>query len=362
MINYDGLIGQLGETGEPFGLLTMQATSTTRRLMQAMPDKLKCLFSAEQGFFGSGREASGAWHPYWNRPIHSLCEQSKVTDDMFEGIGRVVIDLCDIGVRCYPYLSTLKRALEECAKRSLPVTLLDRQIPLGGILDGPMRKPTYASVLAPINVPFCHGMTPGECAEWIRRAEGLELDLTVVKLVGWSHDDRAPWPNFIPPSDAIPSWDSAAMFPMTVFADACPSLDCGQGGPLAYRVIGAPWMDQQKFVRDLAPGLASCGVGMRPYRYQPMQGRYRGQYLNGILFSIANAEAYYPVTAGTLVYTAFIQHRGAKVLADANTRMLEQLVGSSEIYETIDHGNLGDLFQGWIDAQDEFLKTKVNLY
>jgi len=362
MVNYAELIGQLAEKGEPFGLLTMQATSTTRRLMQEMPDKLKCLFSAEQGFFGSGVEASGAWHPFWNRPIHSICSQTKITDEMFEGLGRVVIDLCDIGVRCYPYLSTLKLALEECAKRNLPVTLLDRQIPLGGVLDGPMRKPAYASSLAPINVPLCHGMTPGECAEWIRRAEGLDLDLTVVKLVGWSHANHEPWANFVPPSDEIVSWDAAAMFPMTVFADACTAIDCGQGGALAYRIIGAPWMDQQGLVRDLAPGLASCGVGMRPYRYQPTKGRYRGHNLNGILFSISNAEAYYPVTAGTLIFTALIQRHGAKLKADANIKLFDQLAGSNEIRETIDHGELGELFQGWIDAQDEFMKTKVNLY
>ena len=361
MVNYEGLIENLREHGEPFGLLTMQATSTTRRLMQAMPDKLKCLFSAEQGFFGTG-DGTGAWHHFWNRPIHSICSQTKITDAMFEGIGRVVIDLCDIGVRCYPYLSTLKLALEECAKRGLPVTLLDRQIPLGGMLDGPMRKPAYASPLAPINVPFCHGMTPGECAEWIRRAEDLELDLTIIKLDGWSHADREPWANFIPPSDAISSWDSAATFPMTVFADACPSVDCGQGGALAYRVLGAPWMDQQGFVRDLAPGLASCGVGMRPYRYQPAQGRYRGQHLNGILFSITNAKAFYPVTAGMLVFTALIQRHGTKAIADMNAKLLDRLNGSNEIRETLDHGELGDLFQSWIDAQDEFLKTKVDLY
>jgi len=362
MINYEELERHLREKGEPFGLLTMQATSTTRRLMQAMPSQLKCLYSAEQGFFGSGYEAAGAWHNFWNRPIHSICSSAKITDEIFEGVGRIVIDLCDIGVRCYPYLSTLKLALEEAAARALPVTILDRQIPLGGILDGPMRKPAYASPLAPINVPLCYGMTPGECAEWIRRAEDLALDLTVIKLSGWSHLNHAPWENFVPPSPAIPSWDSAAMFPMLVFADACPAIDCGQGGPLAYRVLGAPWMDQSRIVRDLTSGLASCGVGMRPYRYQPTTGRYRGQNLNGILFSISNLEAFYPVTAGMLVFTALMQHHGAKVRVDENVKLLDQLSGSSEIRETIDHGDLGELFQSWINGQDAFLATKVDLY
>jgi len=362
MVNYQGLIEHLVAHGEPFGLLTMQATSTTGRLMRTLPEQFTCLYSAEQGFFGAG-EAVGAWHPYWDRPIHSLCgAQAKPTDAMFEDVGRVVIDLCDIGIRCYPYLATLKNILESCAERGVPVVLLDRQVPLGGILDGPMRRPEFASDLAPINVPLCHGMTPGECAEWIRRAEGLELDLTVVRLVDWSHADREPWPNFVPPSSSIRSWDCAAMYPMMVFTEAYPAVDCDLGGALAYRVIGAPWLDQAGLIRDLTPGLASCGIGMRPYRYQPLTGKYRGQNLNGILFTVASYEAFYPVTAGMLLFTALIQRHGAKVFADAKPSLLDKLTGSTEIRDTLKNGDLGELFQGWIDGQDEYLKTKVDLY
>jgi len=362
MVNYEGLIDHLNEHSEDFGLLTMQATSTTGRLMRALPGKFKCLFSAEQGFFGTG-EATGAWHSYWNRPIHSLCGAKALpTDEMFEGVGRIVIDLCDIGIRCYPYLATMKNVLEACAARSVPVTILDRPIPLGGILDGPMRKPDFASPLAPINVPLCHGMTPGECAEWIKRAEDLELDLTVIRLEDWSHADHEPWPNFVPPSATIRSWDCAAMYPMTVFTEAYPAIDCDLGGALAYRVIGAPWMDQAGLIRDLAPGLASCGIGMRPYRYAPLTGKYRGQNLNGILFTVASYEAFYPVTAGMLVFTALIQKHGAKVFADAKPKLIDQLTGSTEIRDTIESGDLSELFQSWIDGQDEFLKSKVDLY
>jgi len=366
MVNYEGLIEHLTEHEEPFGLLTMQATSTTGRLMRALADRFMCLYSAEQGFFGTStgcEGVTGAWHPYWDRPIHSLCgAQAKPTDEMFERVGRVVVDLCDIGIRCYPYLSTLKTMLEACADRSIPVTVLDRPIPLGGVLDGPMRKPEFASLLAPINVPLCHGMTPGECAEWIRRAEDLDLDLTVVRLNGWSHADREPWPNFIPPSPEIRSWDCAVMYPMTVFTEAYPAIDCDRGGALAYRVIGAPWLDQAAIIKSLAPGLASCGVGMRPYRYQPVTGKYRGHNLNGILFSVASDEAFYPVTAGMLAFTALIQRHGGKVFADADVKRLDRLTGSTAIRDTLSSGDLSELFQNWIDGQDEFLPSKVDLY
>lgn len=366
MINYNGLFKSLSETDEPLGLLTMQATSTTGRLIKALPGRLKALYSAEHGFFGSavaGELTPSAWHPIWNMPIHSLYgEHRKPTLEMLSGIGRIVIDLCDIGVRCYTYLATLKNTLEACAENGIPVTVLDRPIPMGNVMDGPMREPEFASFVAPINVPLCHGMTPGECATWIKRAEGLELDLTVIKLNEWNHTFHHPWPNFIPPSPAIRSWDSAVAYPMTVFTEAYPSIDCDRDGTLAFRVIGAPWLDSVGLMKDLASGLDTCGVQMRPYRYAPKGGRYAGFNLNGVLFSVSRPTCYYPVTAGILIFTALLQHHGDKVTVGARPEWMDKLYGSTEIRDTLRNGDLGELFQNWIDQQDNYLKTKVDLY
>ena len=365
-IDYQGLIDHMSKTEGSFGLLTMQATSTTERLMTAFPERLKSLFSAEHGFFGTaapGEKTSSAWHPYWNRPIHSLYgEHRRPTDEMLDGLECMVIDLCDIGVRCYTYLATIKNVLETCAEKGVAVVVLDRAIPLGGVLDGPLRKPEYSSFVAPLNIPFCHGMTPGECALWIKQTEELDLDLTVVKALDWNHAVREPWPNFIPPSPAIRSWDSAVFYPMLVFSEAYPAVDVDRGGSLAFRTIGAPWLDQKGLIKDLTPGLSSCGVGMRPYRYCPQSGRYAGQNLNGILFTRSNPDAYYPVPAGLRVYTALLQHHGAKMAFGARQEWFDKLYGSTEIRDTLQNGDLGELFTSWIDAQDEFLKTRVDLY
>ena len=366
MINYQGLIESLSKTNEPFGLLTMQATSSTGRLMKACPDRLKALFSAEHGFFGmagSGEKTASAWHPFWNLPIHSLYgEHRKPTPEMLNGLGRIVIDLCDIGVRCYTYLATIKNTLEACAEAGIPVTVLDRPIPMGSVLDGPMRKPEFSSFVAPINVPFCHGMTPGECAVWIKNAEGLELDLEVICLTDWDHRVHHPWPNFIPPSPAIPTWDSAVAYPMMVFTEAYPAVDCDRDGPLSFRLIGAPWLDQKKMVKALSAGLDTCGVNIRPYRYIPKGGQYKGFTLNGLLFSVSRPSAYYPVTAGVLIFTALLQNHSSQLSVGAKPEWLDKLFGSRELRDTLEGGDLNNLFTDWIIAQDDYLKTKVDLY
>ena len=311
MVNYGELITRLSKTDGPFGLLTMQATGTTWRLMEAFPGRLKALYAGEHGFFGtsaSGETTQGSYHPYFNLPIHSLYgEYRKPTPEMLSSIGRMVIDICDIGVRCYSYLATLHNTLEACAENNIPVTVLDREVPMGNVEDGPMLLSYYRSFTAPINVPLCHGMTPGECALWIRNNEHLDLDLDVVPLVDWNHMKHEPWPNFIPPSPDIRNWDCAVAYPMTVFTEAYPSLDCDRDGPLAYRVIGAPWLDSRRVMDDLRVSLDTCGVEMRPYRYMPHGGRYSSFTLNGIMFSVSRPYGYNPVTAGVLLLAALMR-------------------------------------------------------
>lgn len=366
MVNYDELIKRLSRTDEPFGLLTMQATSTTSRLMKVFSTRLKALYAAEHGFFGTtaaGELNQGSYHPFFNLPIHSLYgEFRKPTPEMLSSIKRMVIDLCDIGVRCYSYLATLKYTLEACAENGVPVTVLDREVPMGNVEDGPMREDAFAGFSAPINVPFCHGMTPGECAIWIRTDEKLDLDLDVVPLKEWNHKKHEPWPNFIPPSPDIRSWDCAVAYPMTVFTEAYPAIDCDRDGPLAFRVIGAPWMDSRRLMDDLRVGLDTCGVEMRPYRYMPRGGRYSCFNLNGIMFSVSRPYGYNPVTAGTIVLSTLMKHYGDKVKAGSHPDVLDRLMGTDRVRKAVESGSLGALFQSWINAHDEFESTKVCLY
>ncbi|MBO6167479.1 MAG: DUF1343 domain-containing protein [Kiritimatiellae bacterium] len=366
MVNYDGLIESLEKSGEDFGILTMQATSTMSILADRFGDRIKALYAAEHGFFGSaapGVQTASSWHPFWNKPIHSLYgEHRKPTPEMLEGIGRMVIDLQDLGVRCYTYLATIKNVLEACSEAGIPVTVLDRPIPMGGFLDGPMRKPEFASFVAPVNVPLCHGMTPGEEAVWIKDAEGLELDLEVIRMTGWTHKDNQPWQNFVPPSPSIRSWDSAVTYPMSVFTEAFPAIDCDRDGSMAFRVIGAPWLDSRKLAKTLGPGLETCGVKLRPYRYSPMGGHYKGLTLNGILLTVPRASAFYPVTAAVMILSAIAQLYPRQLMIGARLSWLDKLTGSTRLRETLDGGDLNELFTDWIMDQDEYLKTKVNLY
>ena len=98
------------------------------------------------------------------------------------------------------------------------------------------------------------------------------------------------------------------------------------------------------------------------FGYRPAGGAYSGQTLNGLLLSVENPEAFYPVTAGAIILAALLLRHGDKMAENARVDWLDKLVGSYALSDAIANKNLSALFQSWIDAQDAYLPTKVDLY
>ena len=344
-VSYGSLAARIAD-GKPFGLLSQQTSPLGEILHAKMPKAFKAVFSAEHGYFGlaaPGEKTSSARHPRWRISVFSLYgDTRKPTPQMLKGLERIVVDLQDIGVRCYTYLATLKLVMEAAAERGIEVVVLDRPIPLGGVVDGPMPCPEHMSFVCPADLPLCHGMTIGEEAKYL--AAGIcGVQLSVVKMHGWSHEMRGPWPDFLPPSPGIKSWDSAALYPVTVFTEAFPALDTDRGGNLAFRVLGAEWMDPQRLIRDTEDDLHGLGIALREYRWGKIAG---------VLLSIDDLRRYRPVAAGMALLKAIRRRWPAHLAAGARDEWLAKLLG----------GGSPDP-RDWKRALAAYAKTRrVNLY
>lgn len=321
-VDYASLIKKM-QDGKPFGLLSQQTSPLGEMLHEKCRDPFKSVFSAEHGFFGlagPGEKTSGCRHPRWKVPVHSLYgETRKPTSQMLKGISRIVVDLQDLGVRCYTYLATLKLVMEAAAEKGIEVVVLDRPVPLGGVADGPMPDDHHMGFVCPAELPLCHGMTIGEEAVYLSRSiPGVEL--SVVKLKGWNHAMREPWADFLPPSPGIKSWDAAVLYPVTVFTEAFPALDTDRAGNLAFRVLGAEWMDPQKLIADTREKLLGFGVAMREYRWGKTAG---------VLLSVENALRYRPAAAGMTLLAAIRRRWSSKLAEGAREEWLAKLMGGT---------------------------------
>ncbi|MBG30975.1 MAG: hypothetical protein CMI31_13400 [Opitutae bacterium] len=245
--------------GKRVGLLTHPAGVnrtgvSTIDVLRASPDvKLVALFGPEHGIYGDEKAAVPVDDKIDTRtglPVFSLYGKfRKPTAAMLAKIDALVIDLQDVGVRCYTYVSCMRYAMEACFEKDIEVIVLDRPNPLGGeIVDGPIIEEKWMSYVGAFPVPFVHGLTIGELALFSKTTPDIlkvsdsvrrKGRLTIVPMLGWKRSMT--WPTtglkWLPTSPNIPSLDSVAGYPMTGLGGQLGLFRHGIGTPHPFRFL-----------------------------------------------------------------------------------------------------------------------------
>ena len=245
--------------GRRVALLANQASLTSGHrpsvdaLAAALGGGLVALLTPEHGASGFEEDATAVPDGCDARtglPVVSLYGPRRRLDAAFlQGLDAVVVDLRDVGVRCYSYPTSVALLLEAAAETGTEVVVCDRPAPLGGRVDGPALEPARRSFLGYLDVPFQHGLTLGEVARFHARRIG-GAPLTVLAAEGWERG--APDPaTFVPPSDG---WS----------AQHAGFLDEASGDLLyapAPRTVGAPSVPPFRAAFGAAFGAAAHGRG-----------------------------------------------------------------------------------------------------
>lgn len=233
-------------------------------------------------------------------PIHSLYGATmRPTDEMFQGLDTLVIDLQDIGARFYTYMTTMAYVMEEAAKRKIRVVVLDRVNPIGGAaVEGPTIDETELSFTAYMPMPIRHGLTMGELASVFNAERKIGADLTVVKLEHWTRDawfDEAglPWIN---PSPNMRNLVAASLY-TGVGAIEASNISVGRGTDTPFEQIGAPWIDGVALAAELN-GRAIPGVRFYPLRFTPTASRYAKESCGGVFIVVTDRARLRPVRLG----------------------------------------------------------------
>ena len=227
--------------GEKVGLVTNQAGvnrygESTIRVLHTRGRRagvnLVALFGPEHGIYGDVPAEKIVADQKDTRlgtklPVFSLYGGTRrPTPEMLRGITKMVIDLQDVGSRSYTFVSCMRLVMEACFEAGIPVLVLDRPNPLGGLkTDGPMLDDKWQSYVGMYPVPYVHGLTIGELARvalhenWLKLSEKARsrAKLDVVKMGNWKRsmlwrDTGLDW---IPTSPYIANPDAAEGYAMT---------------------------------------------------------------------------------------------------------------------------------------------------
>ncbi|MDP2872305.1 MAG: N-acetylmuramic acid 6-phosphate etherase [Bacillota bacterium] len=287
--------------GRRFGLVTNRAargscgTPGFMLLRQRCGRQLAAVFGPEHGLDANVEDGqpvadahggTGANVP----PVYSLYEtgRRRPTPEMMEGLDLLAVDLQDIGVRYYTYVSTMLECMRAAAAAGIPLMLLDRPNPLGGRrVEGPGVRAGYMSFVAALDVPVRHGMTLGELAMLARAQLGLDAaSLEVLPMLGWrpAHDWADTGLIWYPPSPAAGSLNMVRLYPGTCLIEGT-NVSEGRGTDAPFELIGAPWLDGDA----LADSLNRLRTGCRgwwptatPARFTPRSGKHAGQPCGGV--------------------------------------------------------------------------------
>jgi uncharacterized protein YbbC (DUF1343 family)/CubicO group peptidase (beta-lactamase class C family) len=326
--------------------------------------KLVALFGPEHGIRGAlDANVPAETDAKTGLPIHSLYgETRRPTAAMLEGIDTLVIDLQDVGVRFYTYLTTMAYAMEEAAKRKVPVVVLDRPNPVNGYqIEGPLLDKGELSFIGYFPMPIRHGMTIGELARLFNGENKIGADLTVVPLKNWKRDDwyddtGLPWIN---PSPNMRNLNEATLYP-GIGAIEYSNISVGRGTDTPFEHVGAPWIDGVKLA-ELLNGRKVPGVRFYPVRFTPTASKFAGEECQGVFMVVTDRAALRAVRVGLEIAGALQKLYGSQFDLEASVRLL----GSKESIARIRAGeDPAAIAASWAAAESRWrlLRSQYLLY
>jgi len=285
---------------------------------------LKRVFTPEHGLFGELQDqlkldGDGLYKDlgFENCEFVSLygSKESSLTADPKKliDLDALVIDLQDVGVRYYTYLSTLRNLFITLKKENipLPVWIVDRENPAGPWVEGSPLKPGYASFIGIEGLPHRHGLTIGEMAGYFHSE--LEANFPL-HIVSWQAGAGGfPWT--IAPSPNFPGFFTAAFYSGQCLWEGT-NVSEGRGTTRPFEVFGAPWMENllgynkkagYEGWNDPRHPLFDPEAALRWQRFIPTFGKYKDECCFGFQLILRNPKAGYRALSHALRIIRFIE-------------------------------------------------------
>lgn len=248
---------------------------------------VKVLFGPEHGIRGDepdGMKIKDGIDSKTGVPVYSLYGKiRKPTPEMLKDVDVLIFDIQDIGARFYTFISTMYYTLQAAAENNIPVLVLDRPNPIGGLtVDGPIREEGLKSFVAIAPVTIVHGMTVGELATMFNDENMLEddaqADLTVIEMKNWKRDmyyDQTGL-SWVAPSPNMPDLETALLYPGLCLIEGT-NISEGRGTLEPFKQIGAPFIDKDVLSAELNK-LEIEGIKISPVEYTPVSIENMSKY------------------------------------------------------------------------------------
>ena len=256
---------------------------------------LSAMYAVEHGIRGdiqAGEHVSNFVDPETGVTVYSAYgENSRFNDEMLDAFDVLVYDIQDMGARFYTYIYSMAYAMQACARRGKSMIVLDRVNPLGGQKRcGTIIKPEFASFVGDYALATQYGLTGGEFALYVKDHLGLDVDLTVVPLEGWTRDTLLdetdlPW---VAPSPNLTNLAGALCYIGTCVFEGT-NLSEGRGTTMPFQVMGAPFLNGAELEKRMN-ALKLPGLHFRRTSFCPTFSKHQGVLCHGVQMHVTDRD------------------------------------------------------------------------
>lgn len=244
-------------------------------------------------------------------PAYSLYGKNRrPTWAMLKNADIIVVDIQDIGIRSYTYISTLINVMDACAELNKPVLILDRPNPFGGlIVDGNVADTSLLSFVSIIPIPYIHGLTIAELAQMANESGWLPKDkngiprkvtLQIIPMTGWKRSME--WEQtgliWLPTSPNIPTVQAVRGAATTGVIGELAIVSIGIGTSLPFQYFGLPSLKNSESIALLTALKDTGGIEGVITKFRATSGKYSQEDCNGLFISFVQNGNYKPYSAG----------------------------------------------------------------
>ncbi len=294
--------------------------------------------------------------------------------DTLRDLDVLLFDIQDIGARYYTYQATLGFVMEVAGQVGTKVVVLDRPNPITGTwVEGNVVRPGFESFVSAYPLAVRHGLTMGELGLYFRDVLGVACDYEVVQHAAgprhaWFDETGLPW---VLPSPNMPTLDTAIIYPGMCLIEGT-NLSEGRGTTRPFHLVGAPWLDPDRFVELCRKGALDAdlqGVGFRAASFLPQFQKHAGAICGGVEIHLTDRNALESFLLGMVVIEAARRCDRERFGWRTETYefvdepiAIDLLIGNSEFRHGLELGvRPRELIESWRDELADFEEKRESV-
>jgi uncharacterized protein YbbC (DUF1343 family) len=157
----------------------------------------------------------------------------------------------------------------------------------------------------------------------------------------------------------MPNLESATHYPGLVLFEST-NLSVGRGTPIAFQVVGAPWLDPVRVRNALGtvPGVRVRDTTIAPHR--PGDGKYPDRSIPSLRFSVSRRAEYDPTRLAVRLMAAIRAVHPDSLRIEA--RSLDERAGSDGLRRGLETGLAPDgIWAGWEISLEDFRRAREEI-